>query len=244
MSGFSGIGAAGSAAWASGRSASASSMAPRLTQALATGVGRIGPRMVRRADFTSRALGWLCALAVRALAWTWRVEREPWPVVGPSVVAFWHSELVPMVALHRGRARTGGAALVGMASRSADGEIVAAALRALGYGVVRGSSSRGGVGALRASLGALAEGGSPALAVDGPRGPAGVAQAGAAALARRAGVPLVYGRADAKGWRAGSWDRTLVPWPFARVRLTYGVLRDGEELGERLGPTPRAAADR
>lgn len=198
--------------------------------------------MLRRADFTSRALGWLCALAVRGIAWTWRVEREPWPVVGPSVVAFWHSELVPMVALHRGRARTGGAALVGMASQSADGEVVAAALRALGYGVVRGSSSRGGVGALRASLAALADGGSPALAVDGPRGPAGVAQAGAVALAARAGVPLVYGRIHAKGWRARSWDRTLVPWPFARVALTYGVLRAGEDLSERLGPTPPAGA--
>lgn len=193
--------------------------------------------MVRRRDFTSALLGWMSALLVRALAFTWRVEREPWPVEGPSVVAFWHAELVPMVALHRAPRRTGGAGLVGLASQSSDGEVVASALKSLGYGVIRGSSSRGGASALRAAIRALSMGQSPAFAVDGPRGPAGVAQPGAEALANRAGVPIVWGRVEARGWRARSWDRTLVPWPFAKVRVRYGVWRAGDGVGltERLG---------
>ncbi len=192
--------------------------------------------MVRRRDVASALLGWGCAVAVRLLAFTWRVEREAWPVGGASVVAFWHGELVPMVALHRDPSLTGGAPLVGLASQSSDGEIVAAALRALGYRVIRGSSSRGGATALRAAARALADGQSPALAVDGPRGPAGVAQPGAEALATRAGMPIVWGRVEANGWRAGSWDRTLLPWPFAKVRVRYGVWRAGEHVGltERL----------
>ena len=178
----------------------------------------------------------LAATLLRLLAATWRVQRDPWPGQGPAVVAFWHGDLIPMVALHRDRASTGGSALVGLASRSSDGDLIAHALTALGYEVIRGSSSRGGVAALRSALGALARGGSPALAVDGPRGPAGVVQPGAEALAVRQSVPVIWGRVEARGWRARSWDRTLVPWPFARVRIRYGVWRAGDPpLGEVMG---------
>jgi hypothetical protein len=164
----------------------------------------------------------ILAVAVRLLARTWRVERPAWPVAGPCVVAFWHGHQLPMIALHRGLG------LVGIASRSRDGEIVTGVLTRLGYPVVRGSSSRGGVDALRGAATALATGGRPALAVDGPRGPAGVVQPGAEALARRAGVPVVYGVVEAAGLRLGSWDHFLVPWPLARVRVRYGVWRPGE----------------
>lgn len=174
-------------------------------------------------------LAGLLAALVRALAWTWRVEQPPWPVEGPCIAAFWHGEQLPMVALHRARG------LVGMASRSKDGELLAAVLVALGYAVVRGSTSRGGVEALRAARSAIREGGSPAIAVDGPRGPAGVVHGGAEALARAESVPVVCGVVAARGYRFGSWDRLLVPWPFARVRVRYAVWRPGEgELAEVL----------
>ena len=75
---------------------------------------------------------------------------------------------------------------------------------------------------------ALREGGRPALAVDGPRGPAGKVKRGAEHLAVAEGLPVVFGRVRAKGWRAGSWDRFLVPWPFARVEIEYGVWTPGE----------------
>lgn len=178
----------------------------------------------------------LAALALQALALTWRVERDPWPVLGASVIALWHGELIPMVALHRTPGTTGGAPLVALASRSKDGDLVARALVSLGYRVIRGSSSRGGAGALRAALTALHEGSSPVLTVDGPRGPAGRVQPGAEILATRESVPIVWGRIEAAGWRASSWDRTLVPWPFARVRVRYGVWRPGDApLGVAMG---------
>lgn len=165
----------------------------------------------------------LIALLVRALAWSWRVDRAPWPVEGPCVVAFLHGHLLPMVALHRGRG------LVGLASRSHDGALVAAVLGALRYPVIRGSTSSGGVEALRTAERAIASGGSPAFAVDGPRGPAGVVQPGAEMLSRRTGVPVVYGVVVARGARLPTWDHFLVPWPFARVHIRYGVRRPGGE---------------
>jgi len=167
-------------------------------------------------------LATLIALAMRLLAATWRVERPPWPVPGACVVAFWHGHQLPMIALHRGLG------MVGMASKSRDGEIVAQVLTRLGYGVIRGSTSRGGAAALLACRDAVREGLRPALAVDGPRGPARTVHPGAENLALREGVPVVFGVVDAPGFRARSWDQFLVPWPFARVVIRYGTWRPGE----------------
>lgn len=161
--------------------------------------------------------GFVVALLVRLLALTWRVERPPFPVAGPCVLAFLHGEQLPLVALHRGMG------VVGIVSRSRDGERLSAVLTRLGYPVLRGSTSAGGTEVLVAASHALARGERPALAVDGPRGPAGRPGPGAAGLARRAGVPVVVGRVESAGWRARSWDRFLVPWPFARVRVRYRV---------------------
>ncbi|MDP2313294.1 MAG: DUF374 domain-containing protein [Pseudomonadota bacterium] len=180
---------------------------------------------------TLSPLGLPISLLVRLLAWTWQVERPPWPVDGPCVVAFLHGDLVPMVGLHRGLG------LVVLASRSRDGALATAALRALGYPTIRGSSSSGGTEALRGAVQALASGQRPAFAVDGPRGPAGIVKPGAEAVARRAGVPVVYGVAAARGFRLRTWDGLLLPWPFARVRIRYGVWRVGEgslEEGMRM----------
>ncbi len=162
------------------------------------------------------------SLLVRLLAATWRVERSPWPAQGACVLALWHGELLPMLALHRGRG------FVGLASQSRDGAVVAGVLERLGYGVVRGSSSAGGGEALFALREALQAGRCPVFAVDGPRGPAGHVATGAGRLADLQGVPVVFGHVEARGWRARSWDRFLVPWPFARVVVRYGVWWPGE----------------
>lgn len=162
-------------------------------------------------------LVWFLARMTRLLAASWRVEQPPWPVPGPCVVAIWHGEQLPLVALHRARD------LVPITSLSKDGEIVAGVLAQLGYPVIRGSSSRGGASALLAARRALDAGRRPVFAVDGPRGPAGTVQPGAAALARRAQVPMVWCTVEAAGWRAKSWDSFLVPWPFTRVRVHYRV---------------------
>lgn len=183
-------------------------------------------RRVSSIGLRTRLLPRLLAWAVRMLAATWRVSCADPGVLhrtleqGPVVAAFFHEHQLPLVALHRGLGFSG------MASRSADGELLAGVIAHLGYGVVRGSTSRGGVrAALSALRTTLAEGGSIALAVDGPRGPRRAVQPGAAALASWSGRPLVILSVVARpAWRASSWDRFLLPLPFARVELRYDLL--------------------
>ncbi len=154
-------------------------------------------------------------LVARGWAATWRVERPPFPVPEACVVSVWHADLLALGLLHAGEGFTV------LASLSRDGERAAQAFTALGYRVVRGSSSRGGVRALLACRRIVAAGGRVALAADGPRGPAEVEKAGVEALALGANVPIVRVRLEGPCWRAGGWDRMRVPWPFARVRVHY-----------------------
>ncbi|MCB9758713.1 MAG: DUF374 domain-containing protein [Alphaproteobacteria bacterium] len=167
----------------------------------------------------------LLAVAVRLLAATWRVERVGREAMdaalarGPVVFAFLHGDQLALIPLHRDLPA------VGMASRSADGEWVAQVIVRLGFGVVRGSSSRGGAEAFQVCRRVMGEGLSPALAVDGPRGPAGAPKPGAAALAAQEGAPLVWLRAQASpSLRLRSWDRFCIPLPFARVQVVTGVI--------------------
>ena len=168
------------------------------------------------------------------LARTWRIELPPWPVEGPCVVGFWHGDQLPLVALHRHLG------LTGLASRSRDGEIVAQTLQRLGYPVLRGSSSRGGAEALRAALSVIRAGGRPALALDGPRGPRHVPQPGAAALARMGRVKLVQVEIQGAGLRLPTWDRFFLPWPFARLQVTYRTT--AHDRGIKPDPAPPGAA--
>ena len=180
--------------------------------------------------------GRLAAGLLRAWGATWRYstsgpdpfERGGEPVIG----VVWH-EFV-LVLAHRFRDRGFSVAV----SRSRDGEWISAALPPLGYREpVRGSSSRGGTAALR-SLVRLVEGGTTvSILADGPRGPAHVSKTGPVALARLTGRPLTPVRFEARpAFRFGSWDRTVLPLPFARVHLVYGepidVPRDLDEAGE------------
>lgn len=59
--------------------------------------------------------------------------------------------------------------------------------------------------------------------VDGPRGPAGIVKAGVIQLAHAADAVIVpfYTSAD-RAWYFNSWDRYLLPKPFARVVITFG----------------------
>jgi hypothetical protein len=176
---------------------------------------------------------------IRLLAMTWRmrpVNDEPVRrarEAGQRVIfTLWHGELLPLLWHHR----TEGVAVV--ISEHRDGEIIAQIAERLGYTTVRGSSSRGGGRALIGLIRALEAGRDGAVTPDGPRGPAHVFAPGAAIAAQRTGVPLLPIRASAtRAWRLKSWDRFLVPKPFATVRVIYGPLTTVE------APTPREAAE-
>ncbi len=174
----------------------------------------------------------LMTLLLRVWATTWRVRVRGQAPAGPAIVAFWHGNLAALAPLHADRN------WVGLVSQSHDGDLLAAVLGAMGFGLVRGSSSRGGVGALVGLREALLRGAVVAIAVDGPRGPRGQVAPGAVALAAMAACPLVAVRLRASpSLRLGSWDGSHIPFPFGRLELEY-VPWGGGDLGELLGSPP------
>jgi len=188
------------------------------------------------------SLTWGLSALVRGVARTWRVRREGATILedalreGPVILTFLHEDMVPMVVLHRH------VRIAGMASPSRDGEILAGVIARFGFRVIRGSSSRGGMRAARDTLRAMEEGWNPALAVDGPHGPRGVPHPGAATLAHLAHRPIVWASAVARpASRARSWDRTLLPWPFARVDIRYGRLEAPSRDSDIAGVTAALA---
>ncbi len=113
--------------------------------------------------------------------------------------------------------------IVFLASQSSDGEYIARFLQRFGYGVIRGSSSRGGarglVEMIRAMKGGLAMG----FTVDGPRGPRYEAKAGPVILAKKTGnaiLPFVI--QPQKYWTVNSWDKMQIPRPFTRAVTIFG----------------------
>ena len=192
-----------------------------LTPALAAGV-------VRALGLTLR----LTIIGVDLVLPAWRARR-------PTIYALWHGRLlmVPWVSAKFSSAR-GARTIRVLASRSRDGEMVTRYVKHFGLAVVRGSSSRGGGAALRALVTALREGTDVAIVPDGPRGPREQLQAGVVALAGLTGapvVPLAVAAHPARHLR--SWDRFLVPLPFARCVLAFGppVSIDGDAERERAG---------
>jgi lysophospholipid acyltransferase (LPLAT)-like uncharacterized protein len=169
------------------------------------------------------ALAGALVVVYRLLSATWRyrfVDRELFDgtlEAGPAVFAFWHGEQLAVFGPH------GHKDIDGMASRSQDGDLLARCISRLGYGVIRGSTSRGGASAIRAAVRGVARGRSPALAVDGPRGPWHVPQVGALRIAAETGSPLLFVVAHAhRAVRVRSWDRLVIPLPFSRVTVGYG----------------------
>jgi hypothetical protein len=153
---------------------------------------------------------------------TWRVEGAPHfedlVKSGRSpILALWHGRILPATLYWRGRG------IVAMTSENFDGEWVARLMARFGFRAARGSTSRGGSRALVQLRRELAAGHVGAFTVDGPRGPAKVAQPGAVWLAGATGHPIVPFHIEAdRSWTARSWDRSLIPKPFATVAIAIG----------------------
>ncbi len=112
-----------------------------------------------------------------------------------------------------------------MISLSNDGDIGAGIVQRIGWTPVRGSSSKGGLKALKQMIREFRRSRFAGHIVDGPRGPAGTIKPGAIslALAARAAIVPVGFSAD-RAWFFNSWDRFMLPKPFARIRISFGEL--------------------
>lgn len=135
----------------------------------------------------------------------------------PPIFAFWHGRILPATLYWRDRG------IVVMTSENFDGEWIARVIGRFGYRAARGSTSRGGSRALVQLRRELGSGHPAAFTVDGPRGPARIAQPGAVWLAGATGHPVLPFHIEAdRYWTAGSWDRTLIPKPFSSLAVAIG----------------------
>jgi lysophospholipid acyltransferase (LPLAT)-like uncharacterized protein len=140
------------------------------------------------------------------------------PVTENYIGALWHNRLLifPLV-LRRFFPQRSGAALI---SASHDGDLLADAIHRFGYDVIRGSSSRLGASAILQLTQMLASGRDVVITPDGPRGPVYQLGPGIIFLAQKSGASVLPMNLEySHCWRIGSWDRFIVPRPFAKVRV-------------------------
>ena len=113
--------------------------------------------------------------------------------------------------------------IVVMISNNRDGEYIARVIQGFGYGVARGSSTRGSHGATVEILRALKAKKDVGFAMDGPRGPRYIAKPGAAYVALKSGNPVLpFNISVEKKWVVRSWDHFMVPKPFSRTLILIG----------------------
>ncbi len=183
-----------------------------------------GWRGSRRRRAEAAAIAGLGYPLINALGHTlrWRVDgldrldairasgRQP-------IMAFWHGRILPATYYFRRRG------IVVITSENFDGEWIARIIERFGYGTARGSTSRGARKAMLQLVRDMARGRAAGFTIDGPRGPARVAQPGAVWLAKATGNPVLPFHLEAsRHWTLRSWDRTQIPKPFATVALVVG----------------------
>lgn len=130
------------------------------------------------------------------------------------IYSFWHNRIFAGTYFFRDRG------IVVITSQSFDGEYIARFIQRFGYGAVRGSSTRGGVGALVEMIRLMKRGLPMAFSVDGPKGPKYAAKSGAVLLAKKTGNPLMpFVVETEKFWTIKSWDALQIPKPFTRAKI-------------------------
>jgi lysophospholipid acyltransferase (LPLAT)-like uncharacterized protein len=174
---------------------------------------------------------------IRLLGYSWRVDehddghetraRE----LSPNIIyAFWHGRLLPLSFTHRNRS-----AQI-LASEHRDGERLGRTMRRLGFGQVRGSSTRGGARAIFDLVQKLKSGYDVGITVDGPRGPRYVVKPGPILIAKRSGAAVLpITSASRRHKTFSSWDAFELPYPFTRVAVRYGrpvVVSPDADAGE------------
>lgn len=112
-----------------------------------------------------------------------------------------------------------------MISQSRDGDFISNIVRHSGWIPVRGSSTRGGAKALRIMVQKVAENRIGVHIVDGPTGPARIVKPGIIALAQSTEAGICPGTISyANPWVFSSWDRFMIPKPFSRVLVRFGII--------------------
>ncbi|QDU20414.1 lysophospholipid acyltransferase family protein [Urbifossiella limnaea] len=173
------------------------------------------------------AVGWAATRATRGLVRTLRARTQAIdpashpdhvPPGGRVIYSIWHENLL-FPTVHFGRP-----SMAVLVSQHRDGQLLGSLITSLGMGMICGSTTRGGVEAVRKLVDVNAPFRHVAVTPDGPRGPRRVVQHGLVYVASRTGMTVsCVGVGYRRPWRLGSWDRFAVPRPFTAARCVIGA---------------------
>jgi hypothetical protein len=142
---------------------------------------------------------------------------------GHFIIALWHNRLFYTVITLRDKVAAHGHDILAIISQSNDAEFIARCTEIWGAFTARGSSTRGGIGALKRIIKYVRLHFHPLITPDGPKGPVYEVKDGLPVIAQMTGLPIVPMCYDTRRkWVFASWDRFMVPWPFSKVHLSYG----------------------
>ncbi len=171
-----------------------------------------------------RLLGFLIWVVYRSLSSTWKISiEEPEQLKSyvsnktPVILAHFHGDELALVAL------TPIYKIATMTSTSKDGELMNTVLNLMGGKTSRGSSTRGGVSALKGLIEHCKGGSNSSIAVDGPKGPIYEVKAGVFELSRLMKSPIFAGGVKCdRAWHfPKSWNKTYLPKPFAKFQVVW-----------------------
>ena len=174
--------------------------------------------------FMIRIGGWLFYALTKVVCSTLRWEvngidhmRAETGRHSSPILCFWHDRIISSTYFFRDRG------IVVMSSISFDAEYTARCIQRFGFGVIKGSSTRGGTRALVEMIRLMKEGIPTAFTIDGPKGPRYQVKPGPALLAKRTGEPIIPFTIETSGFRAlNTWDKLQIPTPFSRARVFFG----------------------
>lgn len=148
------------------------------------------------------------------------------------IFSFWHNRIAMMPGIYRRLVQSSARRCYALISLHGDGRLIADAIKFFGLRSVGGSSTKGGRAAVHRLVAVSKRGFDLAITPDGPRGPKYHCKGGVIAIAQMAErrvFPL--GVAVDRFWRLGSWDRMIIPKPFARGIVIVGepvmIRKDG-----------------
>jgi lysophospholipid acyltransferase (LPLAT)-like uncharacterized protein len=171
--------------------------------------------------FKASVIGWAGYFAISLIGRTvrWRSEGDEhlqaiYNAGTRAIFTVWHGRIFPATYYYRRRG------IVVMTSRNLDGEAIAQCIQRLGYGVARGSSSRGGLRALAQLVREIQRGRDAGFTIDGPRGPRYVAKQGPVLLASKTGAAIFCFHISMKHKiQLKSWDEFQIPLPFTTAMV-------------------------
>jgi len=179
------------------------------------------PQLLKRI-VASHPLQWIMsaigAAYVLLIKWTGPTDRPVPPLGGPFIVAMWHGRLALLHHLRHSQKP-----LIALISTHRDGQLISKCAWWFDMRTVAGSSSRGGMQAVRELMRLAKAGHSLFITPDGPRGPCMQVNEGIIGIARLSGLPILPASiSTSRGIFLRSWDRFLVPLPFSRTVIRWG----------------------